>query len=48
MESKKFLKFFSYCKFTDNIYDYKVLSTFKKDFYKNFIKNDIFNFKPEL
>lgn len=40
LESDKLLMLFSYCKFTNNKYDYKVLSTFKKDFYKYFIENN--------
>ena len=41
LESDKFIELFSYCKFTNNKYDYKVISTFKKDFYKEFIENKI-------
>lgn len=37
METEKFLELMRYVKFTNNKYDYKVISTFKKDFWKEFI-----------
>lgn len=37
LESDKFLKLMEYSKFTNNKYDYKVISTFKKDFWKDFV-----------
>jgi hypothetical protein len=37
LESDKFLKLMEYSKFTNNKYDYKVISTFRKDFWKDFI-----------
>ena len=37
LESDKFLKLIEYSKFTNNKYDYKVISTFRKDFWKDFI-----------
>jgi hypothetical protein len=37
MESENFLKLMSYVKYTNNKYDYKIISTFKKDFWKEFI-----------
>ncbi len=40
LESEKFIELFNYCKFTNNKYDYKVISTFKKDFYNQFIKDN--------
>jgi hypothetical protein len=33
MESSDFIKLMSYCKFTNNKYDYKVIKTFRQDFY---------------
>jgi hypothetical protein len=40
LESEKFIGLFNYCKFTNNKYDYKVISTFKKDFYNQFIEDN--------
>jgi hypothetical protein len=37
MESENFLKLMSYVKYTNNKYDYKIIATFKKDFWKKFI-----------
>jgi hypothetical protein len=37
LESKKFLELMSYVKYTNNKYDNKIISTFKKDFWKEFI-----------
>lgn len=37
LESDRFLKLMGYAKFTNNKYDHKVISTFKKDFWKFFI-----------
>lgn len=37
MESEKFLKIMSYVKYTNNKYDYKIIATFKKDFWRKFI-----------
>jgi len=51
MNSKLFLELFTYCKFTNNKYDYKVISTFKKDFYVGFLPkldNKIQNIDSEL
>jgi predicted RNA methylase len=40
MESNIFIKFMSYVKFTNNKYHYKIISTFKKDFWKYFLDED--------
>lgn len=40
LESKKFLELINYCKFTNHKYDYKVIKTFKKDFYLDFQDDD--------
>jgi hypothetical protein len=37
MESERFIKMMEYSKFTNNKYDYKVIRTFRKDFWKEFI-----------
>ena len=37
MNSKKFIDLMSYVKFTENKYNYKVISLFRKDFWKEFI-----------
>ena len=37
LDSDKFLKLMEYSKFTNNKYDYKVISTFRKDFWKDFV-----------
>lgn len=37
MESKEFIDLMSYNRFTNHKYDYKVISTFRKDFWKEFI-----------
>lgn len=37
MESEEFIKLMTYVKYTNNKYDYKIISTFKKDFWKQFI-----------
>jgi hypothetical protein len=37
LESKRFLDMINYSKFTNNKYDFKVISNFKKDFWKYFI-----------
>jgi len=37
MESEEFIELMSYVKYTNNKYDYKIISTFKKDFWREFI-----------
>lgn len=37
LNSEEFLNLMKYIKFTNNKYDYKVISTFRKDFWKQFI-----------
>lgn len=37
MESERFIKMMEYSKFTNNKYDYKIIRTFRKDFWKEFI-----------
>ena len=37
LESEKMLKLMSYVRFTNNKYDNKVIATFKKDFWREFI-----------
>jgi hypothetical protein len=37
LKNEKFVKLMSYVRFTNHKYDYKVISTFKKDFWKEFI-----------
>jgi hypothetical protein len=37
MESEKFIEMMSFCKFTNNKYDRKIISTFRKDFWKEFV-----------
>lgn len=37
MNSKKFIDLMTYVKFTENKYNYKVISLFRKDFWKDFI-----------
>lgn len=37
LESEKFIKLMTYAKFTNNTYDYKIIATFKKDFWKEFV-----------
>jgi hypothetical protein len=39
LESKKFLELMSYVKYTNNKYDNKIIATFKKDFWKEFIND---------
>ena len=37
LKSKSFLELMDSVKFTNNIYDYKIISTFRKDFWKEFL-----------
>ena len=37
LKSKSFLELMESVKFTNNIYDYKIISTFRKDFWKEFL-----------
>jgi len=39
LKSKSFLELMKSIKFTNNIYDYKIISTFRKDFWKEFIND---------
>ena len=36
MESKEFIELMKYVKYTEHKYQYKVIKTFKKDFWKEF------------
>jgi len=38
LENKRFIKLMEYVKFTNNKYNYKIISLFKKDFWKEFIE----------
>jgi hypothetical protein len=38
LNSEEFLNLMKYIKFTNNKYDYKVISTFRKDFWKEFVQ----------
>lgn len=40
MESECFIKLMNYVKFTNNKYHYKILATFRKDFWKDFLDED--------
>jgi hypothetical protein len=37
LQSKRFLELMGYVKYTNNKYDSKIISTFKKDFWKEFV-----------
>jgi len=39
LKSKSFLELMKSIKFTNNIYDYKIISTFRKDFWKEFLND---------